>query len=351
MSTTTAPANPRDAAAGRPPGPAMSWLVWRQHRGEALASVLVVAILAAVVTPNALHLYDVTGQLQANGCLGNSPGVPCGPLNDAFNATSRTLTGLLPLLSLLPGLAGMFIGAPMVAREIEDGTWRLAWSQGITRLAWLRGQLLGALAVTAGSAALLTAVLTWWLSPVDEVNGRFTNNGFDFAGVIPLAWALLAFAIGVLAGTALKRVIPAMAATLLAYAAIRLPIEFLLRPRYLPARTLWGVPFGQSGPISRNDWELAIAPVAPGGHTVLTGAQFDQAQQPAEAALSHPRIPSTNYLAELDHWLAAHGYTQVVSYQPANRFWVFQGIEAALCLVLAIAILAVACRLVLRRLT
>jgi hypothetical protein len=326
----------------------MTWLVWRQHRAEALAAAIVMAILAVVITPTALHLYQVTGQLRQGGCLGSSPAVDCGPSIDAFNATSRTLSGILPLLNLLPALAGVFIGAPLIAREIEDGTWRLAWSQGVTRRAWLRGQLAGAAAVTALGAALLTAVLTWWLSPLDQVNGRFSNSGFDLAGIIPLAWALLAFAIGVLAGTVLRRVIPAMAVTLLAYAAIRFPVEFTLRPRYLPAARLWGVPFTDTRPLPRDAWQLGQDAVAPGGHTVLTAAQFDQVQHSAAITLRASAASSSDYLARLDQWLAAHGYTQVFTYQPAGRFWVFQGIEGAVCLVLALAATAIAWRLALR---
>jgi hypothetical protein len=328
----------------------MTWLVWRQRRAEALAAALVLAILTIVVMPTALHLDQVVGQMRQGGCLGRAPGTDCASAIDAFNATSRTLSGLLPLLNLLPCLAGVFIGAPLVAREIEDGTWRLAWSQGVTRRGWLRGQLIGTLAVTALSAALFTAVLTWWLSPVDYVNGRFTDNGFDFYGIVPLAWALLAFAIGLLAGAVARRVIPAMAVTLLGYAAIRLPVEFLLRPRYLPPARQWGVPFTGGSPLPRDAWWLGQDVVAPDGHTILTGAQFDQVQHTAAAALHPNQAAESDYLQQLNQWLQAHGYTQALTYQPAGRFWAFQGIEAAICLTLALAAITVAYRLVLRHL-
>jgi hypothetical protein len=104
-------------------------------------------------------------------------------------------------------------------------------------------------------------MLTWLLSPVDYVNGRFTDNGFDFYGVVPLAWALLAFAIGLLAGTVARRVIPAMAVTL---------------------------------------------------------AQFDQVQHTAALALHANPAARSDYLQQLDQWLQAHGYTQVLTYQPAG---------------------------------
>lgn len=330
--------------------PGMTWLVWRQHRAEALASVLIIAVLAIVVTPTSLHLHQLASAIGQDGCLGGRPDVSCGSTMEAFDATTRTLTGILPLLNLLPALAGLFIGAPLVAREIEAGTWRLAWSQGVTRRAWLNAQLLGTLLVTAVAAALFTVVLTWWLAPVDYVDGRFTSNGFDLYGVIPLAWSLLAFAVGVLAGSAVRRVIPAMAVMLAVYAAIRVPVELLLRPRYLPPLRLWNVPFTQGDPLPRDAWELGVDPVAPGGHTILTGAQFDQLQHQADATINRATVTSPSaFLADLDRWLQAHGYTQVITYQPAGRFWAFQGIEGSACLILAVIALAVACRLVLRR--
>jgi hypothetical protein len=333
-----------------PVRPGLTWLVWRQHRAEALASALVIAVLAIAVTPTALHLHQLASAIGQDGCLGGHPDVSCGATVDAFNAATRPLWGILPLLNVLPALAGLFIGAPLVAREIEAGTWRLAWSQGVTRRAWMNAQLLGTLTVTAVAAALLTAVLTWWLAPVDYVDGRFTSNGFDLYGAVPLAWSLLAFALGVLAGSVMRRVIPAMAVMLAGYAAIRVPVELVLRPRYLPPLRLWNVPFSQGDPVPRDAWELGVDPVAPGSRTILTGVQFDQLEHQAEAAVNRATVTSPSVLmGDIDRWLQAHGYTQVITYQPAGRFWAFQGIEAGGCLILAAIALAVAYRLVLRR--
>jgi hypothetical protein len=40
-------------------------------------------------------------------------------------------------LAVLPALAGLFVGAPLLARELEQGTHRFAWTQGVTRRRWL----------------------------------------------------------------------------------------------------------------------------------------------------------------------------------------------------------------------
>lgn len=327
----------------------MSWLAWRQHRGEALAAAAALAVLAIAVLPSGLHVHQVVGLLRQGGCLGARPGAGCSAELDTFDAASRALTAILPWANLLPGLLGVLIGAPLVARELEDGTWRLAWSQGITRRTWLRGQIAGAVAVIALTAAVFTAILTWWLAPVDGVNGRFANNGFDFYGVVPLAWALLAFAAGVLAGTLTRRVVPAMAATFLGYLAVRLPVEYLWRPRYLPAVRLWGVPPTASSPLPANAWVFSQDVVAPHSRTILSAAQWDQLQHAAAAALGASPAARASYLTELGQYLQAKGYTDVFTFQPADRFWAFQGIEAAICLVLSLVALAAARRLVLRR--
>jgi hypothetical protein len=47
--------------------------------------------------------------------------------------------------------------------------------------------------------------------------------------------------------------------------------------------------------------------------------------------------------------MTAHGFHDLITYQPAGRFWAFQGIEAGIFLVLAAALIAVAFRLVLAR--
>ena len=37
----------------------------------------------------------------------------------------------------MPALIGAFWGAPLITREFEAGTFRLAWNQSVTRARWL----------------------------------------------------------------------------------------------------------------------------------------------------------------------------------------------------------------------
>jgi hypothetical protein len=325
----------------------MIWLVWRQRRGEALGVLGLLAIITGVALPIGLHLHQVAATFQAGRCGSSNPGSACGAARSAYDSVSQLLSGILPWITFVPGLLGVFVGAPLIAREIEEGTWRLAWSQSVPKGRWLRGQLLGSATIVVAGAAVLTAILMWWLGPLDAINGRFVNDGFDTYGLVPGAWSLLAFAVGVLAGVLIRRVVPAMAATLGAYLAVRLPVEYLARPRYLPPLTLWGAPPNSSLPSG--DWELTQDTVVPHTHQVLSASQFDQLQHTARGAGGGSVHSYAAELSNLNHYLTAHGYTQVFTYQPAGRFWLFQGIETAICLLLASVCVAVAARVVLRR--
>jgi hypothetical protein len=47
--------------------------------------------------------------------------------------------------------------------------------------------------------------------------------------------------------------------------------------------------------------------------------------------------------------VAAHGYRAFITYQPASRYWAFQGIETGIFVLLAAALIAVTAIVVLRR--
>jgi hypothetical protein len=329
----------------------VTWLVWRQHRSETIAATFLLVVLALVVLPSGLHLHQIQSMLRAGHCENGTPGPGCiGALN-AFYVTSKTLTSIVPWLNLLPGLAGVFIGGPLVSREIEEGTWRLAWSQGVTRRRWLRGQLIAGTALVALAVVVFTIVVTWWLAPLNHINGRLTGSGlgFDFYGTVPAAWALFAFAIGMLAGTLARRVVPAIAISFGAYLAVRLPVEFFLRPRYLPPVRTWGLSPEDSNAFNAGNWVLSQDLVAPHSHHILSAAEQNQVESLAQSHL--PPGKTLQNLASVSHYFQAHGYTYAFTSQPVSRFWAFQGIETGICIALAALAVFVARRWVLRRLT
>jgi hypothetical protein len=212
----------------------MLWLTWRQHRAEVLGGLVLLAALAAVLVVTGLPMHAAYTDHGVAACVADA-GVAedCDALLQQFAGRYVGLGDQLTLLTVLPVLAGVFIGAPLLGRELEHGTWRLAWAQGVTRTRWLCVKLALLTAAVAVLAVGFTALFTWWRGPLDGIQGRFDGAAYHFQGVVPTASAVFAFALGTLAGTLTRRTIPAMALTFFGYWIVWLPLVLVGRPRFL----------------------------------------------------------------------------------------------------------------------
>jgi hypothetical protein len=273
----------------------MNWITWRQHRAA-------LAALAAVLGAAGLYLYitglDLRHDVAASGEMFTANG---------SGKMGMTLTAAL--FQVLPALIGAFVGAPVLARELETGTYRYTWTQGFGRERWATAklaQIAVAVTVIAGAFGFL---FSWCYEPIIGVHQGLSPLmaiTFDLRGVAFAAWALVAFAIGVLAGILIRRVIPAMFASLAAWSGLAVVTG---------APGVFGPTSGSaSGPTSGNS-----AAFGPGG-----------AWRSAPTYLSH------------------HGFTQLTSYQPASRFWPFQWIEGGWLLALSVLLFTVTIWLVRR---
>src|ERR1700733_9714998 len=191
----------------------MIWLTWRQFRVAALVAVVALVAVAIVLGVTNSHSATVT--------------------TGGFLSHDHLLKFLSPALVGVPAIVGAFWGAPLVAREFETGTWRLAWTQSITRSRWLaiKVAMIGLASVVA--TGLLTVMLTAWSSPSTNL-GRFGTAMFAERGVAPLGYAAFAFAAGVTSGVLIRRTLPAMATTLVAFLAARIIVQNWLRPPLAP---------------------------------------------------------------------------------------------------------------------
>ncbi len=324
----------------------MIWLTWRQHRGEMVWAVFLLALWAALLYLSSRAMFTSYTQAQHGMSVAvcartHSQDPVCDALTGEFRNQFGGASILLLGLTVLPGLAGMFFGAPLLAREIERATSRLVWTQGITRLRWLMVKL-GALVL--GTAALFAAcalLLTWWRGPLDQVGGERFAYGFDLEGIAPVAYAIFALALGVAAGALLRRTLPAMAVTLGGFVALRGVIEFALRPRFVAPITRVTDP-GQSNPAAYNgDWVLnnGFAYLDRQGHTISSADAVQLCSSVAKGG-------AFNFNACLQQ-----GIRLLNLYQPADRFWLFQGIESVIFLGLAAVLLALAVWWVMTRLT
>lgn len=308
----------------------MTWLTWRQHRGEALALGLLVAAMGIILLLLGLPMHDLF-PLGATHCA-----VP--PLDFACRNGITHLQQdygyagpLLALLNLVPFAIGAFLGAPLLARELEAGTWQLAWTQAVPRMRWLAVKLTALTTLTVLLTAAFSSLVTWYRQPLD-LFGRFEISGFDVSGVVPMAYALFAFAITAAAGALLRRSLPALAAALVAFVAVRATVAVWLRPHYRTPLSLVEEVRADSGGIhagldNARDWTLGD------GYSDAAGNHLSYV---AASILDHKArdagMDPTTYMHD-------QGIHQWVTYHPADRFWTFQLIETGIFVGLAAILL------------
>ena len=281
----------------------------------------------------------------------------------------RTWLGLLVIVT--PGLIGAFWGAPLVASEFEDGTFRLAWTQSVTRRRWMAVKLVVVGLASMAAAGLLSLVVTWWASPLDRGNQFAT---FDQRDIAPIGYAAFAFTLGVLAGALIRRTRPAMFVTLAVFITVRLAELTWLRPRLLQPVLLnlalnpGSTGYGQAGTLSvlfgsptlmpnppdlPNTWITSTRIVNAHGEG-LTTRVLDSAcpsinRGRGGGGLGHTKAPQAVVNA-LQDCVAKVGttYHEALAYQPASHYWPLQWYELAIFLGAAL-VLAAACLWRIRR--
>jgi ABC-type transport system involved in multi-copper enzyme maturation permease subunit len=291
----------------------MIWVSWRQHRSQAITGLAVLCALAVYAIVLGLQMRTSFSQNNLATCLAQSLGRGCQNSVETFDQRFGSLVniGFWSVLLLLPGLIGAVVGATVLGREMEMGTWRLAWSQTVPRTRWLVIKL----AVVGGGlivlGAAMTLVITWYRAPMDRLTGHFVHNAYDYEGLVLTAYILFAFGLAVLAGQLLRRTIPAMLSALVPWVAVRIVVEFVLRPHFM-------APLAYTYTCTHNCSGNAIVDVP----------------------------PVTGHLGDL---LIAAGGGYGSTYQPASRYWAFQSIEAGIFVALTLIALGVAAWLLRRR--
>jgi len=211
----------------------MIWVTWRQNRSESFIALGVLVLSSIFLLVTGLNMAHDFQQSGLSDCLAHhKTSAICGTLASAFlNQYSPFLPFALALLLLLI-LLGAIVGAPLVAREFEQRTHQLAWLQSITRTRWLSVKLGVVLGTGLLGAGVLMVLLIWWYSPFSQVIGSFNQVAFDFSGPVLIAATVLSLALGIFAGTLTRRTVFAIFLTLALILAIRIGVEFNLRPNY-----------------------------------------------------------------------------------------------------------------------
>ncbi len=296
----------------------MIWLSWRQQRTETVLAVALLALLAALFVPASLHLASAYTHDDLSSCIGSQTDA-CRQAVGDFGAHAGALRSALGWFNLLLGVIGVALAAPLVL-DLESGAATFAWTQGVTRVRWL-GTRLGIAVVTALAAAgVYSLLIGWYRAPLDNAFGRFADGAFDFEGIVPFAYVLFALALGLAVGVVWRRTAPAMIVAFLGFFGVRITVATWLRQRYVsPLTATWGPP--SQGPNLTRAWVLFEGPSDRAGHVFNGGFR-----------VLHACARSVGGVKSIDPGcLARHGagFNHAV-YQPASRFWEFQGVEAAL---------------------
>jgi hypothetical protein len=358
MTALTVPARPEEDTRLRPvPWRRMAWVTWRQHR-IALASLAVfLGALGVCVWRVGLGLHHVYAA--AAGCHPVTSPV-CDELQTTFNGMDLFLASGY-VLQAVPALIGAFAGAPVLARELETGTFRYAWTQGFGRSRWTLAKLVPLAVTVTAAAGALSVLLSWYYQPYLTTGNLYLPeesplaNLFVLHGIAFAAWTLAAFAMGAVAGMLIRRVVPAMAAALAAYAGLAFAAGLYLRPHYLTplvTKNLFSPP--ASAWIISQWWTKGGTTVSQSTmNHAMTSMFYRMMPAVHRSAPKGSDVKAQKHQTNFDilHYLAQHGYTQWTSYQPASRFWPFQWIEGGWLLALSALLIAATVWLVRRRAT
>jgi hypothetical protein len=281
----------------------MIWVTWRQQRAQILATAGIVVVLSAILVYVRLDAAGLRPDLAA--------------ISDKYN---QFLNYFVLAMLALPPLLGMFAGAPLFAREIEQRTHIFGLTQSVSRKRWLATKIVMAGGSFALSMTILGLVTAWALEPVNFVmRGRLSPPLFEVQGVAVGAYAMVAFAIGTTAGLLLRNTLPAMVVTLVVYVGLLLVVANGIRPGYAePASFVNPLNSAhiQSEPVE--SWTVAY------GYLDADGKEVDASPVDCSRGQDFTECMRAKNITT--------GYSKV---HLPERFWRFQFTEAGLFLLLS----------------
>jgi len=275
----------------------MTWLTWRLQRLQILVAGGVVLAFAVWLFLTGEHAHAAFLAWTQHGCNYSSTPEPAiciatGGLEDRLNQANHWIPAERVFLYAIPAVLGVVLGAPLVAKEIEQGTNRLAWTQSITRIRWLTVKLVIPGLIVAVIVGSLIPLVAWWTGAA-QLASDVNPTTFDVSGFVPLGYASFAFALGAALGAVIRRTGWAVAIALPVFALCRALVEFVLRPQL-------------ASPIT--------ATVAANNETIFQSS-----------------------------WVMSYGAAKsgglLVRYQPESHFWALQGAETAVFVAAALLLL------------
>jgi hypothetical protein len=322
----------------------MTWLAWRSQRLQLVVCLAAIAVLAIVVaiTGSAEHSANLAW---VHACVERGTQAACNEANARLSAANKWRGACYAVLLALPGVVGLVLGTPLVAREIEHGTNRLAWTQSIGRTRWLAIKLVLAGIFIAAVIGGIDRLLAWW-TPWVGFFPRIGPTGFPVSGFVDVGYGLFAFMLGAALGSLIRRTGWALAAGVPLFVGFRFWV-LGLRPHLAPLATSSdpspfvtlgsGVStFVYSGGSQLSaGWVINSGYVPDGRTSPGPGQNWNTGFNLVSARCSGTSNAAvTRCVTQLKlHW--------VTQYQPASHFWALQSAETAIFLGAALVLCAV----------
>jgi len=309
----------------------MIWVSWRQQRTETYIALGILVALAAFLIPTGLNMASAYHDAHLGSCLGTSPSDACHLEIDGFLQRFDGIASLIAWLTLVPGLIGVLLAAPFIL-PIEHGTYRLDWTQSITRETWVSRKLGMGIAGTLLASLALTLLLRWWQTPRIRLQGRMDNSVFDSQGIVIFGYTLFALALAVAVGVVWRRAVPGLMVGFAGYFVARIFTDTWLRQRLAPTHALsWKN--GEPAAL-HNAWVLTQYP------TNAHGDRVSMLCIKLGGSKSGFPIPVCPHNAPV--------YMHAV-FHPASQFWQLQLTETAMFGGIAVLLLAFSAWWTLRR--
>lgn len=249
----------------------MTWAAWRLQRTEMLIALGVLALLGALLVPTGISMADAYHQDGLGACLLTHPSPVCANAIGAFQARFQSLWDLANFFTLVPGLIGVALAAPFIL-DLEQGTYRLAWTQSVTRVRWLAGKIgLPAVAALVASGALIL-LFTWWRTPEVDLTGRLDNGVYDTTGAVVVGYTLFALGLALALGAVWRRSAASLTLAFVGYFAVRIFVDLKVRNHLVAPLTASWTGSGHP-PRAFNDANVMSMTATLHGHQILSGSR------------------------------------------------------------------------------
>jgi hypothetical protein len=319
----------------------MMWVVWRQQRSIVVAFFAAAVVFTIWLIVTGQHEQSLWNQYLGAPCKGGfgvtkSANHFCEGLQSEVYAGTHNNDVDTIIGTIFAPLLGLILGVNAVAREIEQKTNRLAWTQSGSRSKWLASKYLTSVATIVVISAPLCLVLSWWVRASHDA-ARIVPKAFPVSGFVEIGYGVFCFVLAVAVGLLIRRAGWSLAVCIILFGGIFLSFADQVRPHLVTPSVMTvqaneieagsSSGFYPSGGAPSNSWVLyqGFEPVTTKGVPSLT--LIDKSER--AMGICEEKTVQGSYCTHHLH------LRSVAVYIPDSRFWTMQLLEGGFYLVLA----------------